>query len=100
MPLGPEPEIPAGMTQPPRQADCPLDTIDPDPVTAPVASNGVAVVPAYVPQASRPASTVDKKKKAKRKRCPKLRRKMSRKRRAAVKRCRRAQRRRAAARRG
>jgi hypothetical protein len=79
MPLGPEPDLPPGLAQPPRPADCPLDTIDPDPPAAPVVSVAVSPAPAYVP---RPAV------KAKRKpRCPKLRRGQSRKRRAAIRRC-------------
>jgi hypothetical protein len=84
MPLGPEPDLPAGMAQPPRPADCPLDTVDPDPPAAPVVSVGVPAAPAYVPKA--PAVTKKTKKaKAKKKRCAK---------RSKAKRCRKAKRRR------
>jgi hypothetical protein len=99
MPLGPEPELPGGMAQHPRPADCPLDTID---VDAPA----VAATPASPPATSKPATKPAvkkkkvKKKKAKRRRCPKLRRGMSSRRRAAVRRCRRAQQRRTGSRRG
>ena len=88
MPLGPEPDLPAGMAQAPRPADCPLDTIDPEPPPAPVASTGVSPVPSYVPQ--QPA--VKKKAKAKKKKCAK--------RSSKAKRCRKAQRRRKGSRRG
>ena len=80
MPLGPEPELPAGIAQVPRPADCPLDTVDPDPPPAPVTSNGVAAVPAFTPVAQ-----PKPKPKAKPKRCGK---------RSKAKRCRKAKRRR------
>lgn len=97
VPLGPEPALPPGMAESPRPADCPLDTVDPDPPAAPVASTGVAPAPAYVP---RPATKAKKKKAKSRKRCPRMRRGMSRRKRAAIRRCRRAQQRRRAAGRG
>jgi hypothetical protein len=96
MPLGPEPELPPGMTQPPRPADCALDTVDPDPVAV------LAPAAAPAPPTAKPAPPAVKKKpaakrkkRAKVKRCPKLRRGMSRKRRAAVRRCQRAAKKRA-----
>lgn len=92
MPLGPEPELPAGMAQPPRPADCPLDTIDPDLPAEPLSSAGVPPVAAYTPP---PAAKPKPVRKAKpKRRCPRLRKGMSRKKRAAVRRCRRAQQRR------
>jgi hypothetical protein len=94
MPLGPQPELPAGMAQHPRPADCALDSVDPDPALVP-AVTAAPPGPAVKPPVKK---TVTKKKKAKR--CPKLRRGMSRKRRAAVRRCRRAQQRRTQSRRG
>ena len=91
MPLGPEPELPAGTAQVLRPADCPLDTIDPELPAPPVASADVAPVATYAP--SPPPAPVKAKARPKKK-CPKLRKKMSRKKRAAAKRCRRAQQRR------
>lgn len=78
VPLGPEPDLPAAAAQPPRPADCPADTVDPDPPPLVAAPRPAAPQPPR-PAAKRPA-----------KRCPKLRRGMSRRRKAAVKRCRRA----------
>ena len=88
IPLGPEPELPAGMAQHPRPADCPLDTIDPEPPAQPVASTGVSPVPAFTPQ---PAAKPKKKAKSKKK-CAK--------RSSKAKRCRKAKRRRTGSRKG
>jgi len=76
VPLGAEPELPPGMVQSPRPADCPLDTIDPDPAPA-------AAVPVAAPK--NPASKPPARKAKKKKRCTK---------RSKSKRCRKAQRRR------
>jgi hypothetical protein len=87
MPQGPAPDLPAGMAQVLRPADCPLDTTDPEPPAPPVASAGVAPVPAFTPQ---PAAKTRAKPKPKKK-CAK---------RSKAKRCRKAQRRRKGSRKG